>query len=79
MQERRWKAGKPLDLEIDHVTNKIVGLEDQTFICMLGSQTSLLCPGHYLDFKDVHDQFKDQVLNQMKINNKSFTLFYLLV
>ena len=61
---------------IDDVTGKVVGGEHQAFIRLLGSLVTTLLPGHYLDFRDVPDQFKDQVINQTKVNNNSCTCFF---
>ena len=77
LEERRKKVGKPLDLELDPVTNKVVGQEDQAFIRMLGTLVSMLCPGHYLDFADVPQQFKDQVLDRMRVKKLQILYFSL--
>ncbi|XP_062086721.1 uncharacterized protein LOC133815921 isoform X2 [Humulus lupulus] len=66
LEIRRRNAGKPLDLQLDPRTDKVVGLEDQAFVREIGLQVTLLLPGHYLDFADVPQQFKEQVVQRMK-------------
>ena len=67
LAERRRKAGKPLQIKLDPVTEKVVGDESTAFVRLLGTQTSILCPGHHLDFADVPDHYKEQVLDRMKV------------
>ncbi|XP_062085267.1 uncharacterized protein LOC133791355 [Humulus lupulus] len=67
LEIRRRNAGKPLDLQLDPRTDKVVGLEDQAFVREIGLQVTLLLPGHYLDFADIPQQFKEQVVHRMKV------------
>ena len=67
LDKRRRDAGKPLELKLDPSTDKVIGDEDQAFVRQLGTEVMLLLPGHYLDFKDVPQQYKDQVVQKMKV------------
>ena len=67
LDKRRRDAGKPLELKLDPSTDKVIGDEDQAFVRQLGWEVMLLLPGHYLDFKDVPQQYKDQVVQKMKV------------
>ncbi|XP_062087005.1 uncharacterized protein LOC133793726 [Humulus lupulus] len=66
IEKRRRDAGKPLELQLDPATDKVVGTEHQAFVRQLSTEVTLLLPGHYLDFKDVPQQYKDQVVQKMK-------------
>ena len=67
LEIRRRNASTPLDLQLDPRMDKVVGLEDQAFVREIGLQVTLLLPGHYLDFADVPQQFKEQVVQKMKV------------
>ena len=53
---------------LDPSTDKVIGDEDQAFVRQLSLEVTLLLPGHYLDFKDIPEQYKDQVVQKMKVN-----------
>ncbi|KAM6572123.1 hypothetical protein CsatA_016203 [Cannabis sativa] len=45
---------------------KVVGTEASNYVRLLGQQVSMLCPGGHLNFSDVPQQYKDQVLNRIR-------------
>ncbi|KAM6557293.1 hypothetical protein CsatB_004312 [Cannabis sativa] len=65
LEQRRRDAGKPLELEVDLVTGKVVGTEASAYVRFMGQQVSILCPGHHYNFSDVPQQYKDHVLNRI--------------
>ncbi|XP_062096320.1 altered inheritance of mitochondria protein 3-like [Humulus lupulus] len=77
IEKRRRDAGKPLELELDPATDKVVGTEHQAFVRQLSTEVTLLLPGHYLDFKDVPQQYKDQVVQKMKESWKEIVDLFL--
>ncbi|KAM6553205.1 hypothetical protein CsatB_013967 [Cannabis sativa] len=65
-KKKRRDAGKPLPVEVDLETCKVVGAEASNYVRFLGQQVSMLCPGGHLNFSDVPQQYKDQVLNRIR-------------
>ncbi|KAM6553141.1 hypothetical protein CsatB_013903 [Cannabis sativa] len=65
-KKKRREAGKPLPVEVDLETGKVVGTEASNYVRFLGQQVSMLCPGGHLNFSDVPQQYKDQVLNRIR-------------
>ena len=41
----------------DPAMDKVIGTENKDFICQLSTKVTLLLPIHYLDFKDVPQQY----------------------
>ncbi|XP_060961590.1 uncharacterized protein LOC115712836 [Cannabis sativa] len=66
LEKKRREAGKPLPVEVDLETGKVVGTEASNYVRFLGQQVSMLCPGGHLNFSDVPQQYKDQVLNRVR-------------
>ncbi|KAM6581565.1 hypothetical protein CsatA_005339 [Cannabis sativa] len=66
LEKKRRDAGKPLPVEVDPETGKVVGAEASNYVRFLGQQVSMLCPGGHLNFSDVPQQYKDQVLNRIR-------------
>uniref|UniRef100_A0A803P2U9 Uncharacterized protein n=1 Tax=Cannabis sativa TaxID=3483 RepID=A0A803P2U9_CANSA len=66
LNTRRWANEGLLPLMLDHAMGKVIGLENQAFICQLGVEVSMLLLGNYLDFVDITQHFKQQVVQRMK-------------
>ncbi|XP_060972058.1 uncharacterized protein LOC115718031 isoform X1 [Cannabis sativa] len=66
LEERRKKAGVSLPLEVDNVSNKIVGLESKTFPRLIGREITLHVPGHYSSWENVPEQFEHLILTKLK-------------
>ena len=69
VEQRRRDAGKPLPLKLDAVTGKVVGKESSAFVRQMGVEVTITLPGHYLNFSEIPQHFKDQIVQKMKVKH----------
>ena len=67
LDERRRKNEKPLEVMFCPRTYKVVGGEHAAFVRLVGTQIKTKVPGHYKSWESVPQQYKDQVLNMIKV------------
>ena len=67
LDERRRKNEKPLEVIFCPRTYKVVGGEHAAFVRLVGTQIKTKVRGHYKSWESVPQQYKDQVLNMIKV------------
>ncbi|KAF4355909.1 hypothetical protein G4B88_011633 [Cannabis sativa] len=70
IEERRKNSTGPLPLEIDNVSNKIVGLEIKTFPRLIRREIALHVPGHYPSWANVPKQYEHLILTKLRMAKK---------
>ncbi|KAF4371811.1 hypothetical protein F8388_023124 [Cannabis sativa] len=60
------KSAAPLPLEVDSVSNKIVGLESKAFPRLVGREVALHVPGHHPSWANVPEQYEHLILTKLR-------------
>ncbi|KAF4370717.1 hypothetical protein F8388_025096 [Cannabis sativa] len=66
LEERRKNSTGPLPLEVDSVSNKIVGLESKAFPRLVGREVALHVPGHHPSWANVPEQYEHLILTKLR-------------
>ncbi|KAF4373037.1 hypothetical protein G4B88_024478 [Cannabis sativa] len=66
LEERRKNSTGPLPLEVDSVSNKIVGLESKAFPRLVGREVALHVPGHHPSWENVPEQYEHLILTKLR-------------
>ncbi|KAF4383771.1 hypothetical protein G4B88_020093 [Cannabis sativa] len=66
LEERRKNSTGPLPLEVDSVSNKIVGLESKAFPRLVGREVALHVPGHHPSWANVSEQYEHLILTKLQ-------------
>ncbi|KAF4380927.1 hypothetical protein G4B88_002300 [Cannabis sativa] len=64
--KRRKNSTGPLPLEVDSVSNKIVGLESKAFPRLVGREVALHVPGHHPSWANVPEQYEHLILTKLR-------------
>ncbi|KAF4367780.1 hypothetical protein G4B88_011081 [Cannabis sativa] len=64
--KRRKNSTSPLQLEVDSVSNKIVGLESKAFPRLVGREVALHVPGHHPSWANVPEQYDHLILTKLR-------------
>ncbi|KAF4393501.1 hypothetical protein F8388_023305 [Cannabis sativa] len=69
LEERRKNSTGPLPLEVDSVSNKIVGLESKAFPRLVGREVALHVPGHHPSWANVPEQYEHLILTKLRLDS----------
>ncbi|KAF4362497.1 hypothetical protein F8388_015862 [Cannabis sativa] len=69
LEERRKNSTGPLPLEVDSVSNKIVGLESKAFPRLVGREVALHVPGHHPSWANVPEQYEHLILTKLRVDS----------